>query len=431
MSAPLGRLARTLGPPLLSTSLAVLAFCGVGELVARRSIPFTQRSWPARNEAASGTTFQPGAEVRWTNDVDFWTSTRANAIGFLDREPPGPKGADSCRVLFIGDSFVEAAQVPIADKVHVVFERLHRERFPTPRVETMALGYSGTGQVNQLQFYDAFGRDFGPDVVVLVVVQNDFANNSPTLEAVRNGWHPEHAPRFFFRRDAAGGAFVPMPVDVHYASMQLPAPPSAPEGWARGVHRRLDASSVFYHWVFAHAAIQYPGVVAFLVPPPIGETYAFRRREIERLPGYEQVFTGWRYPDDLDFDRIFFADALPPVFVEAEAFTAHALDEFRARGLRDGFHLVALSSHGLSLRFADGATENGRRLVDAGYRRRFQALLAERGIPLVDQLAWILARGGRVEDARFRHDAHWSPQAHRWAAEALLDHFTRTRGLCE
>jgi hypothetical protein len=91
---------------------------------------------------------------------------------------------------------------------------------------------------------------------------------------------------------------------------------------------------------------------------------------------------------------------------------------------------VALASHGLSLHFADGATEHGRRLVDAGYRKRFQALLAARGIPLIDHLAWILGHGGTADDAHFRHDAHWSRQAHVWAAEALLDHFARNPGLC-
>jgi hypothetical protein len=333
-------------------------------------------------------------------------------------------------VLFLGDSFVEAAQVPIPDKSHVVFERLHRERFPAQPIETMALGYSGTGQVNQLQFYDAFGRDFGADVVVLVIVQNDFANNSPVLEAVRNGWHPEHAPRLFFRRDAANGHFLPVPPDPDYAAVQLPAPPARPEHWPQRLHRSLEASSVFYGWVFAQVALQYPWAVTSLAPPPVGAAYAFRVGEIVRLPGYADVFAGWRYPDDLDFDRIFFADALPPVFAEAEALTAHALDELEARARRDGFTLVALASHGLSLHFADGATEHGRRLVDAGYRKRFQALLAARGIPLIDHLAWILGHGGTADDAHFRHDAHWSRQAHVWAAEALLDHFARNPGLC-
>ncbi len=78
MSGGLGRLARVLYPVLLSTVVAVVAFWGVGELVARWRIPFVQTRWPSRTEERSGTTFQPGAEVRWTNGVDFWTTTPVN-----------------------------------------------------------------------------------------------------------------------------------------------------------------------------------------------------------------------------------------------------------------------------------------------------------------------------------------------------------------
>lgn len=51
------------------------------------------------------------------------------------------------------------------------------------------------GLINQLGYLETFVRPRKPDVIVLVFVSNDFANNSPLLEAIRVGWHPAHAPR--------------------------------------------------------------------------------------------------------------------------------------------------------------------------------------------------------------------------------------------
>jgi len=424
------RILATIGPPIVSTVAAIALLCAVGEVFFRFRAPFSEPVWPLLVDSTFGTTFIPGKEVRVTNGVDFWTATRANSIGFLDREPPGAKASGTCRVLFVGDSFVEAAQVPIEQKLQVVFEQIHRERLPEQKVETLALGFSGTGQANQLQFYDVFGHNFAPDVVVLVFVNNDFANNSAVLEAVRNGWHPDHAPRLFFRRDRRSGQFVPAPVDADYASFRLPAPPAPPDTRLRRLHRSLRSSSRFYSWLFSQLSIQYPAAVSALADPPISETYAFRMRVIEQLPGYADVFTGWRYPDDLHPDRMFYTDELPPVFAEADALTAHALDEFAARGKRDGFELLVLAPYGMSKSSREGETEHGRRLVDAGARKRLEALLAPRGIPLVDQMAWIDVHGGSADEAHFSRDGHWSPKGHLWAAQAVLDYFVHHPDLC-
>ena len=45
-----------------------------------------------------------------------------------------------------------------------------------------------------------------------------------------------------------------------------------------------------------------------------------------------------------------------------------------------------------------------------------------RKIPIIDQYDYIVRQGGRVEDAHWAHDWHWSPIGHRWAAEALLEY---------
>ena len=166
---------------LISFGLLAVLIAGA-ELYLRTTRPFFASHWPLRFDARYGWTFTPGGTVRLTNHLDFWTETKANSLGFLDREPVAAPNA--CRVAFIGDSFVEAAQVPIEQKMQVVFEKI------ATNVATAAFGFSGTGQASQLGFYDVFVRDFQPKVVVLVFFSSDFANNSATLEAIRSGWHP-------------------------------------------------------------------------------------------------------------------------------------------------------------------------------------------------------------------------------------------------
>ena len=84
-----------------------------------------ETSWPAKHYKGIGWHFEPGKKVKWTNHSSYWQETTANELGFLDR--PGVAKRHSiglCNIAFLGDSFVEAAQVPIEKKAHVVLERL-------------------------------------------------------------------------------------------------------------------------------------------------------------------------------------------------------------------------------------------------------------------------------------------------------------------
>ena len=102
--------------------------------------------------------------------------------------------AASCHIAMIGDSYVEALQVPIADKFHVRLEELAAEELRHLDITTSAFGIMGTGQVNQLAYYDEFARTLRPALLVLVFVNNDFMNNAPILDgfAAGNGSGPTH-----------------------------------------------------------------------------------------------------------------------------------------------------------------------------------------------------------------------------------------------
>ena len=167
-------------------ALAALVLTALaGEAWLRLTKPFMDRANPLRFVPAVGRVHEPDAEVRWTNGYDYWTVSRANRRGFLDRDPSPERAAASCHVSLIGDSFVDAREVPIADKVQVRLEALAVRRLPHLDVTTSAFGISGTSQIAQLSFYDAYARRLSPKLVVLVFVPNDFQDNSPVLAAAR------------------------------------------------------------------------------------------------------------------------------------------------------------------------------------------------------------------------------------------------------
>ena len=60
----------------------------------------------------------------------------------------------------------------------------------------VAIARSGVGQASELGFYHA-NRQIKPDLVILMFVGNDFANNSILLESLRSGFHPDHLPWWF------------------------------------------------------------------------------------------------------------------------------------------------------------------------------------------------------------------------------------------
>ena len=284
---------------------------------------------------------EPGLEVRWTDWSEFWTVSRANRWGFLDRPPPSPeRTAAGCHVTLIGDSFVQAREVPIADKVQVRLEDLARRRLPHLDVTTSAFGIGDTGQVNQLPFYDHYARRLHPKLLVLVFVPNDFSDNSLVLKALQRGYDPDRQPWATAVRGADGG-FVLRPPDPEYGRFLLD------DIWTTPSHRTLTwmARRSWFVWRVARKL----GVVTLWRPrSPLSERQRMREL-LSRRPGY-----GWLGDPRLDrylmrsrnFTWVFAEeDLLPPVFSEALAATGFALDEFKARAERDGATLVILATH--------------------------------------------------------------------------------------
>ena len=327
----------------------------IGEAWLRSTVPFMERYLPKVFVPGVGLLRPSDLEVRWTNGLDFWTVSRTNRLGFLDREPPSPeRAARSCHVTMIGDSFVEALQVPIPEKSHVRLEEMAARELPHLDVTTSAFGIGATGQINQLAFYDEYARHLHPKLIVLVFVPNDFYDNFPLWRSIRSGLDPEHLPYVSAVR-AADGSFRLRPPDPDYRRFRLPRLSDPPATWSRRVGicgTRAFRASWFLSQLCAKLNLIYLRREIDDYPQQVA-----RMELLSRRPAYTPLLDGWQ-PVSRGNVQIRPANENPPIFFplfregnlspfyrEALAFTAFGLDEFRERADRDGAALVILATH--------------------------------------------------------------------------------------
>ena len=346
--------------------------------------------------------------MRHTNGLDFWTESRTNGLGFVDREPISlERAAASCHIAMFGDSYVEASEVPIADKFHVRLEELAAEELRHLDVTTSAFGISGTGQVNQLAYYDEFARYLRPALLVLVFVSNDFMNNAPILDGLNRGVDPDRLPNVSATRGADGTITLQPPYPPSQ-STRLAVPSRHPR-----VTDRLTDMSPLANWLDAKKRAL--STSDDIDPKLIARVALLSRRS----PGYAALLDGWRPTTRGHIQTPFlYARDLPPVYEDALDFTGFALDQFRERADRDGAALVILSAHHTGTRSAPGLD-------------RLTALAEARGIPVIDYHDYVLRQGAEPRrDTRWEHDNHWNIAGHRWAAEALLEYLKANQEIC-
>jgi hypothetical protein len=114
---------------------------------------------------------------QYGHDVTF------NSVGMRDREHQVEKPPGVFRVLLLGDSFMEALQVPFDSSFPSLLERGLAER-TGKRVEVVSAGVSGWGTDDELRYLTQYGLQYQPDlVVVAMTLHNDISDN------LREQWH--------------------------------------------------------------------------------------------------------------------------------------------------------------------------------------------------------------------------------------------------
>ena len=415
---------RWIGGRVLLFLAGIALVCVALEGYLRLQWPFITNKDSTHFHPKVGSIREPNAEVHSANNHgEFFVVEKVNRLGFLDREPLSPEQTSAgCHMAIIGDSFVEAREVDIADKFHVRLERLAAQELPDLNISTSAFGRGGTGQINQLPYYDEFARPLRPCVLVLVFVGNDFGNNHPILSLLQRAeaWDPEHPPFVTAEKNEDGTFYLREP-HPDFLMHMLPRLPISRASRVK-TRVRIYLTQKFYlaKWLYSKRLLRkYARIEAAKegrkeTEDPDPQMAAWVKLLSQR-PRYASLAEEW--PPIARINSVFEREDMPPIFEEALEFTGYALDQFKERADRDGVSLVILSTYTMGTR--------GDRLFD-----RMHALAEERGIPVIDQTAYIRRQGGRISDAHWRTDHHWNLAGHQWAAEALLEYLKANQHIC-
>lgn len=131
--------------------------------------------------------FRPHTRFIWLGHPgrkqEFAVFVRNNALGFHDDEHDLPKRPGRMRVLVIGDSFVEALQVPLqAGFPRLLADRLRRRGVP---VEIVVVARSGWGPIEYAAAVEEWAEKLDPDLVVCCFYPgNDVRNASAEAESL-------------------------------------------------------------------------------------------------------------------------------------------------------------------------------------------------------------------------------------------------------
>ncbi len=130
-----------------------------------------------RRSGRLGWVHKPNVRMVYERSV-FRIPVRFSNIGLRDRDYPFAKPPKTCRIGILGDSFVEAMQVPFDS---MLSERLEARLVASPRdergYEVINFGVSGYGTCQQLLLLEELVLRFEPDVVVSVYYHNDLDDN--------------------------------------------------------------------------------------------------------------------------------------------------------------------------------------------------------------------------------------------------------------
>jgi lysophospholipase L1-like esterase len=165
--------------------------CEIGLRLAGISFPVI-----VQIDSIRGTSLRPNAEVLHMEEGN--ALVKINSEGLHDRERSKLKTENTFRIAVLGDSQVEARQVPIeANFVSILEKNLENcEPLKQKKVEVLNFGVSDYGTAQELLTLRHFVWDYSPDMVILGFLSaNDVRNNFRALDGA------EYRPYFVYKQD--------------------------------------------------------------------------------------------------------------------------------------------------------------------------------------------------------------------------------------
>jgi hypothetical protein len=368
---------------------------------------FTRLAFPVAKE--SDKFWQADPVLGWTNIPNkqgFYRSSEfadvpvaINSKGLRDNEYTYDKPEGAYRILVLGDSFVQALQVPAQQSFCKLLEAQLNELSGSNRhFDVINAGTMGYGTDQELLFWKQEGFKYHPDLVILTFCTiNDVMDNSPQLEVQDLG----ERKQFFVLKD---GKLVLQPMTF------LPQGSSQGAAGLRDALRTIARQSRLYQivrrvWTARTQGMTRVETQTTGAQTPTGQAGALRSMPIHYGVYAPQYTPEWEQAWDV-----------------TRAILLQLRDETQAAGAR---FMVMSATTGEEL------YDEWRHMLPEGWdldkpNRILADLLPQNGIPFLSLLPFFrqdYQQTGRY--LHFRVDGHWTSEGHALAAQTLYDYLAQ------
>lgn len=338
--------------------------------------------------------------------LEYRTRLTTNSLGFNDREHSVEKASGLNRVLILGDSFAETAQVPPPQSLSVLLERhLNADGLPAEVINLAMLGF-GTDQ--ELLAFRHIGVRFRPDVILLFFTpKNDIGDNSMMITPQYYGWAFNQKPFFIY----ANGHLTLVPFDYE----RVLASRNERHGFKGFLHRHSNLYHVAREIMFSNDKL----FRFFLAFGLVSDSHRVRSRFV-------------RYPYNLEI----YLQEYPAVWEEAWRVTKALLLALQAEVSTTGARLAVVVAPSPELVYDDfweGLRESYPAMKEAAWdlRKPVRTLLGfcrEHDLLCLDLTPAMRAHVARTgERLHFKFDGHWNEAGNRFVADQVHQFFQRSR----
>ena len=320
-----------------------------------------------------------------------------NSAGLHDTDHTLEKADNVFRILLVGDSFAQAAQVQEVQTAHQQLEDILNEKLGHPEriFEVINAGVSAWGASQELVYYREQGRLYQPDLVLLLFFTgNDIENNLPGHAVTVNGFNcfAPYFPLCDGKLDPEPWYYVPG-LDPAWDSCSPP-------------HRWLS-SALAYFQQNSHLLARIEPILLLLKERRMyGQEFGFPHTALYLPNESEELRYGWQVTEAL------LAQFNEEVKADGTGFAIAVIGPYQAISLAlyNETQLQTLYQSEPFLREADVDLPN-RRLLSFLHTQNIPAVDLQQ--PMIDHSA---ATGTRLY---FPLDGHWTVEGNRLAAEIM------------
>lgn len=391
----------SLSLPKRLVAVLVLVALGVGlgaaslEVVVRLFFPVSDFFW--QFDPVIGMKLIPGKRGQAVRRGVFDTRIEVNSIGFRDYEHPLVKPAGVRRVVLLGDSFLEAIQVPFDRSVTPLLKS--RLQNVSGRTELFNFGVSGFGTAREYLTLREYGLRYKPDLVLLFFVGNDVSDNSRRLQGLPYVPYPQTTPDGELARDGAGRPlFTPFADQSSRLSFMTGLLKNQSKSY-RFLREMIDNSPGLNRLLYQLRLVSTPPET---VNAPGGDNFGFY--EIYRLQPKPAWAEAWRLTEDL---------------------MLATRDLAAANGAKFGVVLIPAYWEVDSQRWEQALAQlpamRGAALDLEQPSKRLTQFLAAHGVPVINLLPPFRERAAGLPPLYLKSDAHWTADGHKLAADLLAE----------